>query len=206
MTAEERWQRVQALCEQTESLPERDRQDFLAAHEPDPAIRQEVLALIRALTDEEDARRASYAPSPQAPAEDRPLPERVGPYEVRSLLGQGGTGTVYAAEIERAGIRQTVAVKVLHTTLSATESAFRFRREQNLLAKLDHPGIARILDVGVTQDQRPYLVMEAVQGVTIDEYCNRNRLDVRARLQLMMQVCDAVDAAHRSLIVHLDLK
>lgn len=202
MNGKARWNRIQGLCEEVERRPEEERESFLAQVESDAGIRAEVMALVGALRDEEQARR-EYVPA-ERPAETRP--RTIGAYTIQGYLGRGGTGTVYAAEIDRAGVKQQVAVKVLHARLDDGETEERFRREQRMLAQLDHPGITRVIDAGVTEEQQPYLVMDRVAGEPIDVYCDRQRLDVAGRVRLLVQVCEAVAAAHRALIVHLDLK
>lgn len=197
MTPEERWKRVQALCEQVEALAAGEREAALTAAEPDENLRAEVRGLLAALVGEERARREMDG----LPAE-LSLPVRIGAYVVTGLLGQGGTSTVYAAE--RQG--QAVAVKVLHGYLNDREAVERFRREQTILTKLDHPGICRVLDAGITAEQQPYLVLDRVIGQPIDEYCNTRRLGLAERIGLVLAACDAVGAAHRNLVVHLDLK
>ena len=204
MTPEQRWSRIQALCEEAEKQPEAARTAFLERVESNATIRDEVQAMLTALSQEASAA-ADYQPPPAAPIPDAPA--TIGPYTILGFLGRGGTGAVYAAEIDRAGVKQPAAVKVLHSHLADGETEARFHREQQMLAQLDHPGITRVLDAGVTADQQPYLVMDRVlDGAPIDVYCDRQQLDIAARLRLMVQVCDAVAAAHRSLIVHLDLK
>lgn len=197
MTPEERWKRVQALCEQLEELPAGERDPALAAAEADEAVCKEVRSMLAALAGEEQVRREMEAPRTAVA-----LPARIGAYVVTGLLGQGGTSTVYAAE--RQG--QAVAVKVLHGYLNTQEAVERFQREQLILTKLDHPGICRVLDAGITAEQQPYLVLDRVVGQPIDEYCNSRRLGLTERIGLVLSACDAVGAAHRNLVVHLDLK
>jgi len=197
-----RWARIQALCEELEKVPAAEQPAYLDREESDPAIREEVRQMLGALHDEAKAR-TEYEPVAESTPAER---KTIGPYTILDYLGRGGTGTVYAAEIDRAGVKQQVAVKVLHAHLGDGETESRFRREQQMLAQLDHPGITRVIDAGVTEEQQPYLVMDRVDGEPIDAYCDRHQLTVEARLRLMMEVCDAVQAAHRSLIVHLDLK
>jgi serine/threonine-protein kinase len=198
-----RWLRVQELYMQSEGLSQQARHRLLRTMEPDEEIRAEVEALVAAMEQEQTAReeaRSRHASSPAA------HPEFLGPYRVLRLIGQGGTGTVFAAEKESDGVRVPVAVKLLHTYLAEGESMDRFRREQRILASLRHPNITRLLDAGVTAEQRPYLVMEYVEGEPIDGYCERLRLTAAARIQLVVALCRALAAAHRSLVVHLDLK
>jgi eukaryotic-like serine/threonine-protein kinase len=203
MTPEERWQRVQDLCEQAEALPPGQRASFLAEAETDPSLRSEAEALLAALHHEEEARLAAPPPlPPPAPA----MPESIGSYKLTGLLGKGGAGAVYAAEVDRAGVPMKLAVKLLHAHLDDDEALARFRREQQILARLNHPHITRIIDAGATPDHRPYLVMERVDGLPIDQYCDQNALSVRDRIALMIAVCRAVESAHRAFVVHLDLK
>ncbi len=202
MNAQTRWNRIQALCEEAEKQPEDGRAAFLERVESDEGIRAEVLAMLSALRDEAQVREAYVPVEPETPVG----PRTIGAYAITGYLGRGGTGTVYAAEIDRAGVKQHVAVKVLHAAMDDGETEARFRREQQMLAQLDHPGITRVIDAGVTEEQQPYLVMDRVDGEPIDAYCDRHKLDIPGRVRLMIQVCEAVAAAHRALTVHLDLK
>lgn len=130
----------------------------------------------------------------------------VGAYRLVSILGRGGSGTVYLAQrIDREYTTQ-VAVKVVDGSLMDPDLARRIRAERQILADLDHPGIARLLDAGATACGEPCLIMEYVRGEPIDAYCDRARLDVAARVRLFLQVCTAVEYAHRNLVVHRDLK
>jgi serine/threonine-protein kinase len=131
---------------------------------------------------------------------------RIGPYSVIRLLGAGGIGSVYLAERIRGGSPQRVALKVLAPHAGGPSFVERFHREQHILASLDHPHITRLRDAGLTEDGQPYLVMEYVDGVHLDEFCDTRRLGIRERIELFLQICDAVAYAHRNLIVHLDLK
>jgi serine/threonine-protein kinase len=134
-----------------------------------------------------------------------PMPERLGAYRLMRELGRGGMGVVYEAERDDGQFRRRVAIKVLR---AGTEPVLRQRvvAERQILAGLDHPDIARLLDGGVTPDGRPYLVMEHVDGLPVDVYCDRMRLSVAERLHLFIIIARAVDYAHRNLVVHRDLK
>ncbi|MCX6610503.1 MAG: protein kinase, partial [Acidobacteria bacterium] len=196
MTAQQRWQRVQELTEQIEILPSAERVAFLAQLEADESIRAEVLGLIAGLENE------PQASSVESVAAKASMPGRIGPYKITGILGQGGMGIVYAAEIGD----QAVALKLIQTHLNDADHLSRFAREQKILAQLDHPGIAKMLDAGVSEDQQPYLVMERVNGKPLDQYCDTRTLSTEARIRLVIEVCRAVEGAHRQLIVHLDLK
>jgi len=127
-----------------------------------------------------------------------------GPYRLVRLLGSGGMGAVYLGERTDGEIQQQVAVKLLRAGADRPAWRDRFLRERQLLADLNHPSIARLLDAGHTSDGRPYLVMEYVDGVPIDTYAAD--LDLRQQLLLFLRVCDGVSHAHRHLIIHRDVK
>ncbi|GIV57804.1 MAG: hypothetical protein KatS3mg042_0717 [Rhodothermaceae bacterium] len=139
-------------------------------------------------------------------AETACVGEQVGPYRLVRLLGRGGMGAVYLAERADGHFEKRVALKLLPREKTLPEVRRRFLVERHLLARLEHPGIARLYDGGVTRDGRPYYAMEYVEGRPIDAYCDAHRLDVRARLRLFLEACAAVQHAHRNLIVHQDLK
>lgn len=130
----------------------------------------------------------------------------LGNYRLMEELGRGGMGAVYLAERADGVYQQKVAVKILQDGIFTPALAERFGQERQLLARLQHPGIARLLDGGVTESGRPYLVMEYVAGKPIDKFCENHGLDVKARLQLFLRVAKAVQAAHQQLVLHLDLK
>ena len=139
-------------------------------------------------------------------ADDPWIGRRVGPYCLESLLGQGGMGSVYAASRADGAYQHQVAVKIVHRAMPGADAEQRFRQERQILARLDHTGIARIVDGGMTDDRVPYLVMEMVEGDTITEAADRGRLSLQQRIDLFLDVCRAADAAHRNLVVHRDLK
>ncbi len=130
---------------------------------------------------------------------------RVGPYELGALLGVGGMGEVYRA-VRVEDFRQTVAIKLLAHGLNDQEVQRRFHAEQQVLASLQHPNIVRLLDAGSTSDGVPYIVMEYVEGIGLDQFCEQHGLDLRARLRLMIQALGAVEYAHQRFLVHCDLK
>jgi serine/threonine-protein kinase len=131
---------------------------------------------------------------------------RIGAYRLVRQIGRGGMSRVYLAARADGAFEQQVALKVLRPGLDAEIDRNRFRAERQILATLDHPHIARLLDGGITDDGAPYLVLEHVDGQPIDAYCNEQSLDVAARLRLFVDVADATQHAHRRLVVHRDLK
>lgn len=141
-----------------------------------------------------------------ADSEDDLVGITLGPYTMLRRIDAGGMGVVYEAQRDDEHITQRVAIKVVKRGMDSEEVLRRFRAERRTLAALSHPGIARLLDAGVTPDARPYLVMEFVDGTPIDRYCAQHRLPIDDRVRLFRRVCDAVRAAHQSLVVHRDLK
>ena len=129
---------------------------------------------------------------------------RLGVWQIQHLIDRGGAGEVYAASRADGAFRQRAALKLLQHGAVAETS--RFQSERDILARLEHPGIARLLDGGVYRDGRPYMVMEYVEGTSLTEYCESQRLGLAGRLELFMEVCEVVSYAHRSLVVHRDLK
>ena len=129
---------------------------------------------------------------------------RLGVWQIEHLIDRGGAGEVYAAVRADGTFRQRAALKLLQH--SAVAEASRFHAERDILARLEHPGIARLLDGGVSRDGRPYMVMEYVEGTSLTEYCDSARLPLEGRLKLIVEVCDVVSYAHRCLVVHRDLK
>jgi serine/threonine protein kinase/Flp pilus assembly protein TadD len=135
-----------------------------------------------------------------------PIPPRVGPFRIIREIGHGGMGTVYLAERAGGEFRQRVALKLIRGGIATEYLVRRFVEERRILASLEHPGIARLIDGGITADGMPYFAMEYVEGVPIDRYCDEHRLSIEQRLELFCAVCDAVQHAHRNLVVHRDLK
>lgn len=135
-----------------------------------------------------------------------PMPQQIGPYAVQKLLGSGGMGAVYLAFRSDKTYNKKVAIKVIHRGMESDRILQRFRRERQIIASLDHPNIARLLDGGATDDGRPYIVMEYVEGLPITTWCDQKRLSTNKRIQIFLQVCDAIQYAHQNLIIHRDIK
>ncbi|MEM1269285.1 MAG: serine/threonine-protein kinase, partial [Bacteroidota bacterium] len=208
------WAEIKRLFEAASDLPADQRRSFLDAECP-ADLRAEVDALLAA-DDEDDA--FMDAPAVEAVTLGRvvvPLAletgQQVGPYKLLSELGRGGMGVVYLAERADGTYRQRVALKLVRAD-GAQMTGSRFRAERQILARLAHPNIARLLDGGLSgpvpgaPDGLPYLVMEYVAGEPLTQYADRRRLGVQDRLNLFQQVCDAVAFAHQNLVVHRDLK
>ena len=135
-----------------------------------------------------------------------PLPGSVGPYQILRKLGEGGMGAVWLAQRSDGMLKRSIALKLPRGAWPRAGLAERMARERDILATLNHPNIARLFDAGLTSTGQPYLALEFVPGRRVDEYANAQRLPVRARLQLFLQVARAVAHAHAWLIVHRDLK
>ncbi|MCZ2149314.1 MAG: protein kinase [Bryobacterales bacterium] len=205
----ERYQKVKTLFEKALELPSLHRPAFLAQMcIGDDELRSQVESMLHSDTEET----TFLDKSPVDPVSklfelrEPPPPTRLGPYEVIRELGHGGMGAVYLAARADDQYRKQVAIKVVLRDRENANVLERFRRERQILANLDHPNIALLLDGGATPDGLPYLVMEYVEGQPIDEYCDTNKLTVSRRLKLFMTVCDAVQHAHQNLVIHRDLK
>jgi eukaryotic-like serine/threonine-protein kinase len=205
-----RWQQIQSLFEQVIDTGEQERAVYLArACGDDSELRSSVESLLKSDARREDMLLHAIGEAAESLLEDhrdRLIGTRVGPYRIVSILGHGGMSTVYRGERDDAQYKQTVAIKVLqHATLHPRLRS-RLHSERHILATLDHPSIARLIDSGDLEDGTPYLVMEHVDGESIDTYCDSRTLFVRERIELFIQVCAAVQYAHRNLVVHRDIK
>lgn len=187
-------------------VPPHEREEFLAKHCPDPAVRSEVEALLRdASAAERYFENAVQSVAVSLSASRGLSPgDAIGSYRIVSLIGSGGMGTVYLAERSDGEIQQKVAIKLLRADGYLPVFRDRFLKERQLLASLHHASIVAVLDAGHTEHGWPYLVMEYVEGTAIDTYAEQ--IPVRERLNLFLRVCEGVSHAHRHLIIHRDLK
>ncbi len=214
----QRWQQVKNILAEALELPPGARARFLnEACEADDALRAEV-ELLLALEADSFIEQPAFAHMPGAEDQVATLLEqdemtavgarqqRIGPYRILSGIAHGGMGAVYLAERADDQYRQQVALKLIRQGFASSEVLKRFRNERQILAALDHPNIARMLDGGTTQDAEPYLVMEYIAGEPIDQYCDARKLNTVERLKLFRTVCHAVHYAHQRLIIHRDLK
>ncbi|HTG33067.1 MAG TPA: serine/threonine-protein kinase [Thermoanaerobaculia bacterium] len=206
MIQPDRWRQIDTLFAEALERPAGEREAFLAAAcQGDAELLRAVEELLAA--DEESAS-ATFLERPAGELLGF-VPElegRLGPYRLLRRLGDGGMGTVYLARREDEHYERDVAVKVIRSGLQSPEALHRFFAERQILARLEHPNIARLYDGGSTEDGRPYLVMELVEGVPVDEYCDAHQLSIDQRLDLFRQICAAVQYAHQNLLVHRDLK
>ncbi|MGH9379977.1 MAG: tetratricopeptide repeat protein [Thermoanaerobaculia bacterium] len=204
----QRWERLEALLDALEDMPEGQRAEHLRrARADDPGLREEALSLL-ALESEAETYLDDLARDLVRDVLEAPdlRGRRIGAYSLLRPIGRGGMGVVYEAERADGAFEQRVALKLLTAALAGTDARLRFLAERRILAGLQHPAIAGIVDGGVTEDGTPWFAMEHVEGEPVDVYCDRRRLGIRERLELFLKVCDAVEHAHRHLVVHRDLK
>jgi serine/threonine-protein kinase len=193
-----RFQRVEHLFQAALDLPQERREGFLQTGEPDEAIR----ALVRGLLERHHAGDTTLR---AAVADAASMPAQLGPYRVIRELGVGGMGTVLLAERMLGDTRQRVALKLIRGFPTA-QARERLARERTLLAELNHPNIASLVDAGETADHVPYIAMEYVEGTPLLAFCEAHDYGTRERLSLFAQLCRAVQHAHQRLIVHRDIK
>ena len=200
----ERWQQVRAAFDQALDLDEPQRDTYLAELDArDPELGMEVRRLLDADADPKSILEGGAAELVGAP----PVPDAtVGPYQIDQVLGEGGMGTVFLAHRVEGDFDQEVALKLIKRGLTTPEPIERFRGERQILARLRHPNIAHLLDGGLTEDGRPWFALEYVPGRSILEHVQAERLSLEDRAWLFLTVCDAVQFAHRNLVVHRDLK
>lgn len=200
------------LFEEALKLTPDERTRLLARQRRNPGLRAELERLLAAdATGDEwlptgDAARAAQVIGEAEAAEPLPAGSRIGSYELLEVVGEGGSSTVFRAVREVEGVRQEVALKLLARGLYTAEARRRFHHERAALARLRHPGIARLIDGGVANNGLAYIVLELIEGVAITRYVQDRALSERQRLTLFLKVCRAVESAHRALIVHRDLK
>ena len=209
------WRRIKDIAAAALEEPESSRAAYIVSRcGPDDDLRAEVESLLESTTKAEGL---FETPTPLIAGAraaidslgefDRGrLGERIGPYRIVRELGGGGMGAAYLAVRADQAYEKQVAIKVLKRGMATEAVQRRFRRERQILADLDHPNVARLLDGGTTADGLPYLVMEYVEGTPIDLHCSERGLSTRERVVLFRQVCDAVEHAHRHSVVHRDLK
>ena len=213
----ERWRKVEEVYHSSLECDEEQRPSFVAAAcAGDELLRREIESLLA-----HHARAQSFMETPaldvaagslsedeiSSEIDEQPLIGRtISHYRLVAKLGSGGMGEVYQAVRDDGAYEKQVAVKLIRSDLGSGYFIARFKIERQIMARLDHPHIARILDAGTTEDRLPYVVMEYVDGLPIDEYCRKKRSGVPERLKLFQAVCLAVQYAHQNLVLHRDLK
>jgi len=201
----ERWTRLEQLFADSLALPEDARAAFLQRHcGGDADLRREIEELLRRHDVPGALDTPPYSPKTIALQPSLAAGVCIGPWRIEKLIGRGGMGEVYAAIRADGAFDQRVALKLLR--YEAAGEMARFHAERRILARLEHPEIARLLDGGMTPDGRPFTVMEYVEGRSLTDYCRDRRSQLHERLSLFAKVCDAVAFAHRNLVIHRDLK
>ena len=205
----ERWQQIKSALHEAMSVSEAERPAFLAhLATTDAALRDEVASLLAA---DEGAGDAFLNVTPHAALglellHSTMVGRRCGPYELIEAVGVGGMGEVYRARRVDDEYQQQVAIKLVHGGPGSSFIGSRLRAERQILASLEHPNIARLLDGGTTDEGVPYLVMEFIDGQPITDYCEQARLDVAGRLKLFEQDSTTEQNAHQHMVIHRDLK
>jgi serine/threonine protein kinase len=204
------WDRVRQVVDAVLDLPTTARSAFLDRACPETSVRRYVESLVLSFEqanqflDQPAAIR--YAEAVNASANESWSGRRVGPYQIVNEIGRGGMGSVYLAVRVDDQYRKEVAIKVARVGFENSIALARFKAERQILADLEHPNIARLLEGGSTDDGQPYFVMEYIQGQPLDQYCDDRKLSVTERLELFRTVCSAVHYAHQKLVVHRDIK
>lgn len=209
MMQAERWQQIEEVFQAALDIEASQRSAFLdSACGDDLNLRTEVDSLLRS-HDQPFATASVFADGIQLlehHAERLRAGERVGPYRIVREIGRGGMGSVFLAARADDAFQKLVAIKVIRRGLDTDDILRRFRSERQILARLDHPNITRLLDAGSTDDGLPYFVMEFIEGESIDQYCDRRKLSITERLKIFQSVCAAVGYAHQNLVIHRDIK
>lgn len=205
----ERWQQVKQLLDEVIALDGSERRPYLDRQcAADSELRSEVESLLSS----HDRAGAGFLNTPvinvdkETPLKPVRTGRRIGVYQIFEEIGRGGMGEIYRAVRADGQYTKEVAVKMVRGGFDSAFVLERFRTERQILATLDHPNIARLLDGGTTEDGIPYLVLELIEGTRIDLFCDEHRLSITKRLQLFRQVCAAVQYAHQRLVIHRDIK
>lgn len=204
----DKWKEVKQILEDALELPKAERDAFVASRcGGDSELRLEVESLLAADNTRADMLESEAASTVFSPkASGGRIGDRVGPYEILSELGTGGMGVVFLARRADGAFDQTVALKLIKRGMDSDAILKRFVNERQILATLEHPNIAHLIDGGTTDDGLPYFVMEYVEGESIIDYAKLHNLSLSHRLDLFREVCSAVSFAHQNLVIHRDLK
>ncbi len=202
------WMSVEAQCHEAADLAASDRETFVRERcGQNTRMLDEVLALLAYCDEEPPELLAALGADAASLVGDEPaIGQTLGPYRIERELGRGGMAVVYLAVRADGEFQKRVAIKLIKRGMDTSAVVERLRRERRILAALEHPLIARLLDGGTTTDGRPWIAMEYVEGLPIDKFCAERNLNVEERCRLIDKVCDAVAYAHQNLVVHRDLK
>jgi eukaryotic-like serine/threonine-protein kinase len=203
------WEHFEALYIELQQQPEAQRQSYIVQLKIDDEVKDLLMASLEETEKSEqffDSLRgvADEILNEKALEFERP-PEKIGAYRIAHKIGRGGFSSVYLATRDN-DFSHRIAVKILHRGLEGSSALNRFYSERSILASLSHPNIATLYDGGVTDDGRPYLFMEYIDGVHIDQYCATNNLNLEQRLRLFLLICETISYAHRNLVIHRDIK
>ncbi|MDZ7719306.1 MAG: serine/threonine-protein kinase [Balneolaceae bacterium] len=213
-----KWEEVETIVDDVLQLPEDQRQTFIEERcKDDNKLKCEVTELLESITESEgwlenpeEYKSGLYEEITNDTEISGPdlslIDKKIGSYTIKKKIGEGGMGSVYMAERTDDEFDHRVAIKIIRKGFASRENILRFKREQQILAGMNHPGIARLFDGGVTEEGYPYIIMEYINGTPITEYCNRNRCTVDEKISLFIQVLEAVRHAHENLVIHRDLK
>lgn len=213
----EEWQEVEAIVDKALALNDAQQRAFInQSCEDNKELKSRVITLLQSIEKSEgyledsSSDLSSYfrdLPSDISFNEESPLiGQKIGAYRITQLIGYGGMGSVFKAERADGSFDHTVALKIIRRGMNTPSNVARFKREQQILAGLNHPNIARLYDGGVTAEGLPYLIMEYIDGQPVTEYCDNHRLTIKERINLFCRICDTVQFAHRNLVIHRDLK
>ena len=202
----EYWQQLNQLFQSAIDLDSDAQVVYLNNHCSDPKLRNDVESLLHNDTKNNDEIRKNIFTEASHLLNTIRIGEKIGAYTIDEEIGHGGMGTVYAASRSDEIFKKKVAIKILHNRLASVEERERFKTERQVLANMEHANIARLLDGGTCDDGSPYLVMEYVDGHTIDVYCQQHKLSINERIKLFFQICNAIQYAHQHQILHCDIK
>lgn len=212
------WQQIEQIIDRALDLPKDKRKEFIDTHcEGKPELKGEVTQLLESIFDSEgwlenpeDYKRNVYEEISDdvqlLSTQDSLVGTQVGSYQIVEQIGKGGMGTVYLAEHVSEKIDHQVAIKIIQTAKATEHNLLRFKREQQILAGLHHPSIARLYDAGTTEDGFPYIIMEYVNGTPVDSYCRKHNCSIDQKLKIFVDILEAVRYAHENLVIHRDLK
>jgi eukaryotic-like serine/threonine-protein kinase len=200
------WTKVKTIFYEAVNLPEKERPDYIDSVCNDPEIKKEIISLLIA-NDTADDFMDTPALSKEIIIENDSffIGKIFGRYKLEKLIAQGGMGLVYLG-LRDDEIKQRAAVKIINPGYASGTVLKRFQNERQTLANLNHPNISRLLDGGITEDGIQFLIMEFIDGFPVDEYCDKNKLNIKERLNLFLKIASIVQYAHHNLIIHRDLK